>query len=175
VLKRFPNPQAILQVYAVIAVMISGWTITAFLWKLSTWLLTLNLGEILVVFSYAMFANLVESMIVLAVLLLICAVLPAHILRDVFAVRGTLLAVGWIGMLIILLSANRQIGMANPSALFIGPLAFMVLTAFLLVISKSNPVQSAILWTSDRLVIFLFVLMPLYIALSGYVIFRIVV
>jgi len=82
-LRRFPKSQAVLQVYAVIAVMLSGWTITAFLWKLSTWLLTLNMGEILTVFSYAMFINLVESLIVLLLLLIVCFLLPAHILREI--------------------------------------------------------------------------------------------
>jgi hypothetical protein len=174
-LKRLPNLQAILQVYAVIAVMISGWTITAFLWKISTWLLTLNLGEILSVFSYAMCANLVESLIVLVALLLACTLLPARTLRDEFAVRGTLLSIGWIGSLIVLLGSNREFGMESPFKLLMGPLVVLALTAILLAFSKSNAVHSAVLWISDRLVVFLFILMPLYIVLSGYVILRIAV
>ena len=77
-LNRLPKSQAILQVYAVIAVMLSAWTITSFLWKLSAWLLVLNLGEILTVFSYAMVTNLIESLIVLFSLLLICILLPVR-------------------------------------------------------------------------------------------------
>ena len=98
-LKRLPNRQAILQVYAVIAVMLSGWTITAFLWKLSAWLLILNIGEIFTVFAYAMVVNLIESLIILLFLLLSCAVLSPSFLRDHFAVRGTILAAGLIGSL----------------------------------------------------------------------------
>jgi hypothetical protein len=65
VVQRFPNRQAILQVYAVISFLISAWTIIAFLWKLSAWLLILNLGEIFTIFSYAMVVNLLESLAVL--------------------------------------------------------------------------------------------------------------
>ena len=66
--RRLPKLQDIWQVYAVIAVMFAGWTITAFLWKLSAWLLLLNLGEMLTLFAYAMAANFLESLIVLLLL-----------------------------------------------------------------------------------------------------------
>ena len=95
--KRLPEFQSIIQVYAVIAVMFAGWTITAFLWKLSAWLLLLNLGEIFIIFSYAMVASFLESMIILLLLLIVCILLPARVLRDEFVVRGTILSVGLIG------------------------------------------------------------------------------
>jgi len=172
-LRRFPKSQAVLQVYAVIAVMLSGWTITAFLWKLSTWLLTLNMGEILTVFSYAMFINLVESLIVLLLLLIVCFLLPAHILRDNFVVRGTILSMGFIGSLMAFLGLYRQFGMESSVRLLIAPLALLLFTAILLVFSsKLRFVHSAVLWISDRLIVFLFILMPLYILLFTYVIFR---
>src|SRR6266498_4258726 len=107
-LKRLPESQSVLQVYAVIAVMFSAWTIPAFLWKLPTWMLTLNLGEIFTVFSYAMFTNFVESLIVLLPLLAVCILLPPHILRDHFAVRGTILSIGLIGSLVALLELYRK-------------------------------------------------------------------
>jgi hypothetical protein len=87
-LRRFPKSKDILQVYAVIAVMLSGWTITAFLRKLPSWLLTLNVGEILTVFSYSMVTNLVESLMVLLPLLLLCILLPPRFLRDDFPDHG---------------------------------------------------------------------------------------
>src|SRR5512135_435164 len=93
-LKRLPESQAILQVYAVIAVMFSAWTIYLFLHKLPSWLLTLNAGEIFTVFSYAMVVNLIESLIVLLLLLAICVVLPTGLLCDHFVVRGTILSSG---------------------------------------------------------------------------------
>jgi len=172
-LKRLPESQSVLQVYAVIAVMFSAWTIPAFLWKLPTWLLTLNLGEIFTVFSYAMFTNFMESLIVLLPLLAVCILLPPRILRDHFALRGTILSAGFIGFLMVLLKVYKQIGVAGYIKLFIPPVGVLLLTALLLVFApRIRFVRSAVLWLSDRLVIFLFILLPLYILLFVYVIAR---
>jgi len=172
-LKRLPNPQAVLQVYAVIAVMISGWTMIAFLRKLPSWLLTLNIGEIFTVFSYAMVTNLVESLIVIFLLLTVCFLLPPRFLCDHFVVRGTILSAGFIGSLIVLLELLKQFGIGGSFKLLFGPLALILLMAFLLVFSpKIRFVDSAVLWISDRLIVFLYILMPLYVILFTYVIFR---
>ncbi len=176
VLQRFPNRQAILQVYAIIAFLISAWTIVAFLWKLSAWLLVLNLGEIFTVFSYAMVVNLIESLTVLMVLLVLCALLPPPVFRDDFIVRGSILASGIIGSLMAFLRLHRDLGMEGGLKLLIGPIVVWLLTAILLG-SLSKPqrlhfLRSAIFWTSDRMTVFLYVLVPLYIALFSYILFR---
>jgi len=175
-LQRFPKSQAILQVYAVIAVMLSGWTITAFLWKLSAWLLILNIGEIFTVFSYSMVANLIESLMVLLLLLAICAILPASLFRDDFVVRGTILAIGLIGSLMAFVKFDMQFGIGSGARLLIGPFAVLLLAAILLGFSAkfrfARVLHSAILWFSDRLIVFLYILVPLYVILLAYIIFR---
>ena len=172
-LKRLPKPQDVLQVYAVIAVMFSGWTITAFLRKLPSWLLTLNIGEILTVFSYAMVTNLVESIIVLLLLLTICVLFPPRVLRDDFAVRGTILAIGLIGSLIMFLGLHMRLGIENGGKLWNGLFGTLLLMVVILGFSiKSRFVQSAALWISDRLIVFLFILIPLFVFLLVYVIIR---
>lgn len=173
VLQRLPNSRAILPVYAVIAVMLSAWTITAFLWKLSAWLLILNIGEIFTIFSYSMVVNLLESLIVLALVLVVCALLPSAILRDDFVVRGTILSMGLVGSMMAFVRFHMQFGMESGVRLFIGPLAVLLLTALLLVFSpKLRFLHSAVLWISDRLMVFLYILLPLFVVLSAYVIFR---
>jgi hypothetical protein len=175
-LQRLPNSQAILQVYAVIAVMLSGWTITAFLWKLSAWLLILNMGEILTVFSYSMVANLIESLVVLLLLLMVSACLPASFFRDDFVVRGTILTVGLIGSLMAFVKSHMVFGMENGLKLLIGPLAVLLLTAILMGLPSElrfvRFLHSAIRRTSDRLIVFLYILVPLFVILLAYVIFR---
>ena len=123
--QRLPKPQAIVQVYAVIAFMFSAWTIVAFAWKLSTWLLTLNIGEIFTIFSYAMLTNLLESLVVLLLLLVGSALLPPRFLRDDFIVRGTILSIGLIGALMVYLGFNRALGQENVAALLAGPMALL--------------------------------------------------
>lgn len=171
--KRLPESQSILQVYAVIAVMLAGWTITAFLRKLPSWLLTLNMGEIFTLFSYSMVVNLVESLIVLLLTLVVCVFLPARFLRDDFAVRGTLLAIGLIGSLMVPMRIFMQFGLDSTGKLLIGLFAVIVLTALLFVFAaRVRFLRSAILWISDRLVVFLYILVPLFALLFLYVIVR---
>jgi hypothetical protein len=176
ILKRLPNRQAILQVYAVIAVMLSGWTITAFLWKLSAWLLILNIGEILTVFAYSMVVNLIESLIVLLLLLIACVGLSPSLLRDHFAVRGTILAAGLIGSLIAFVKFHMEFGIQSGFRLFIGPLIVLLLTAILLSFPSrfrfGRALHSAVLWISDRMIVFLYILLPVYIVLFTYIIYR---
>ena len=171
--KRFPEFQSILQVYAVSAVMFAGWTITSFLWKLSAWLLLLNLGELFTVFSYAMVANFVESLTVLGLVLMICVLLPADAGRDDFIVRGTLLSLGIIGALMAFVGSHMQFGIDAGFRLLLAPLLVLIVTSALLVVSvNSQLVRSAAAWLSDRLTVFLFLLLPLFAVLSVFVIFR---
>lgn len=167
--RRFPNLPSILQVYAVIAVMLSGWTMTAFLWKLSAWMLLLNLGEIATIFSYAMAANFLESLLILSLLLAACALLPAQFLRDDFVVRGSILAMGLVGALMAFVGSQMQFGMQGVW-LFAGPVVVLLVTAFLLALVPRG--RSAVLWLSDRLTVFLFVLLPLFVIASLYVALR---
>jgi hypothetical protein len=171
--ERLPEFQSILQVYAVIAVMFAAWTITAFLWKLSAWLLLLNLGEIFTIFSYAMAANFLESLVVLVIVLATCALLPATLLRDDFVVRGTILSLGLIGALVAFVGSQMQFGIDSGFMVLIAPLVVLLLMVFLLYrSSKSSWVRSTAMWLSDRVTVFLFLLIPLFALLSVYVILR---
>ena len=172
-LNRLPKPQSIVQVYAVIAFMLSAWTIVAFLKKLSTWLLFLNLGEIFTVFSYAMLTNLIESLLVILLLLVASAVLPARLLRDDFIVRGTILSMGLIGSLMMYLSVYINYRMENKVLFLLYPLIVLFLMVFLLIFSsRVHWLRSAMSWISDHLTVFLFILVPLFLILSGYALFR---
>ena len=175
-LQRLPKPQAILQVYAVIAVLLAGWTIAAFMWKLSAWLLLLNLGEIVTIFSYAMAANLMESLLILSLLLAMAVLLPAHILRDKFAVRGSLLALALIGALMAFVGMHMWFGIGGPVTPFVGPGVILLLALFLLGLSRQprvrKAVHAAVVWASDRLIVFLFILVPLFVLSAVYVIVR---
>jgi hypothetical protein len=171
--KRLPDFQSVLQVYAVIAVMFASWTITAFLWKLSSWLLVLNLGEIFTIFSYGMAANLLESSIILFILLAATALLPANLLRDDFVVRGTILVMGLIGAMMAFEGSHMRFGSEAGLKLLIPPLFVILFMTFLLSRLPTLPfLHSAAMWFSDRVIIFLFILIPLFVVLSGYVIVR---
>ena len=171
--KRLPDFPSVVQVYALVAAAFAGWTITAFLWKLSAWLLLLNLGEILTILSYAFAVNFLESLIVLSVLLAVGALLPAPFFRDDFVVRGAILALGLVGSLVSFVGSEVWFGFENGKLLFIPPLAILLLTGFLLMHStKYRRLRSAMLWLADRFVVFLFILLPLFVLGLVYVLLR---
>lgn len=174
--QRLPELQAILQVYAVIAVMLSAWTVTAFLWKLSAWLLLLDLGEIFTIFSYAMAANLLESLLILSILLAACVLLPPRFLRDDFVARGTTFSLGVILSLMAFIGLFMRYGMESVALLWLGPFVILLVMTFLLLSPSKfrlvHFVNSAAVWISDRLIVFLYVLLPIFVILTLYVIFR---
>jgi len=171
--RRLPEFQSIVQVYAVIAVLFTGWTITAFLWKLSAWLLLLNLGEIFIIFAYAMAANFIESLLVMLTLLAACFLLPPGVLRNDFVVRGTILSLGLIGSSMVFVGSEMQLGIESGLLLLIAPFLVILLMAFVLRRSSQlRRVRSMVTWFSDRVVVFLLILAPLFVGASAYVIYR---
>jgi hypothetical protein len=67
----------------------------------------------------------------------------------------------------------KRYGIESSLGLLKGPVAVVLLTAVLLILSsRIRFLHSAVLWISDRLIVFLFILLPLFVTLSVYVIFR---
>jgi hypothetical protein len=171
--KRLPDRSAIVQVYAVIAVLFAGWTITAFLWKISAWLLLLNLAEVLTIFSYAMAVNFLESLILLLGLLAASVLLPARLLRDDFVVRGTILSLGIVGALMAFIGFHMQFGLESRLVLVAAPLVVLTTMGLLLAFSSRwERVRSLVLWLSDRVTVFLLILLPLFALVSLYILVR---
>jgi hypothetical protein len=120
-----------------------------------------------------MAANFLESLVILFLLLTISALLPARFLRDDFVVRGTILSLGLIGSLMAFVGAQMQFGIGSGLFLLSAPLVVLTLMAFLLYRSSTyRRLRSTAGWLSDRVVVFLFVLIPLFAVASVYVIFR---
>ena len=90
---RLPSVGQLTAVYGVVLLMVYGWSIYWYLWKLPSWLYFLTLGELLVTFSYAMVVNFIESLMVLFVPVLLCLILPIRWFREQFVARGGTLVV----------------------------------------------------------------------------------
>jgi hypothetical protein len=161
--RRFPNVSALLPVYAVIAVPIFGWTINSWLWKLPSWLNFLAPGEITAIFFYAVLTAFVESLLVLSLLLLLCLILPSRMFRDQFVVRGSWLA---LGLALSILGNGIWRGMTRFTyaevSLTLWSIVSLLLIVFLTYLSTN--IRSMALfanWISDRLLIFLYLVIPL--------------
>jgi hypothetical protein len=164
-LKKLPKAGEILPVFAVITAMTYGWTLAAFLWKLPSWLHYLTPGEILAIYSYSVLTDFNESAIFLALLLCLCLALPARMLREVFVLRGTILALCVLGGMMFLLGfyINNEAGLIGIFPAWTVILASaIIMVALLDVLSrKFPPVASTLTGLAERLTIFLYINLPL--------------
>jgi hypothetical protein len=172
-LRRLPKLQDILPVFAVISTIFFGWSIFVFLQKLPSWLYYLNVGEILTILAYTFTNDLLESLLWLGVLLLLTALLPASLIRDRFAERGSSVGLICLGSLVffIKLHAERGASLMRYGVLW---LVVTLLLAGLLVYlsSRYRMLSDAILSFTDRLTVFLFLFVPLGILSSLVVLLR---
>jgi hypothetical protein len=155
--KRLPSFSDIVPVYAVIAFMLFAWSILLFFWYLPSWLNFMTFNDLLGVFSYVMASSFIEGLAFLFFLLLLSFIPPQKYFRDEFAVYGTSTALCVIGLIITRLVLFNFWSMSIPqfkTLLFLFPVIFSILAVVL------RPVRQALLWLSDRLIVFLYILLP---------------
>ena len=154
---RLPALNQITPVYAVIIFMSAAWMILAFVWKLPAWLYFQTVYEILPILAYAFMQIFFDSLLYLGLLLLICVILPARFFKDEFSVRGTWAAIGLIGTYIAFVNLLFVLGGSfqawTLSAVLIG-VGLAALSA------RVGWLASFALQISDRLIIFLYILLP---------------
>lgn len=170
---RLPPSVQIYQVLAVIAFMVYGWTITVFLYTFPSYINFLTSTEIMVLFAYSMTSAFFESLIILGMLLMICLILPAQAMRDVFLTRGTWAAIFGIGYLMTYLFIfSRQ------SFELIVQLPFWSLLGLLLTVGvtyfspRFRGMITVAASVSDHLLIFIFLFAPLSLISAIVVLYR---
>lgn len=161
--KRLPGAFQIAQVYAVIMLMVYGWTLYWYVWKVPSWIYYLTLGELAGVYAYAASVNLLESLLILAGLLLLAFLLPRAWLSDSFAARGTAFLVPLLGYIMVLSNSFKTISEKNyPSALIDwSPAALGIALLLAYLAGKWSPLRRALEEFSARAVIFLYIFVPI--------------
>ncbi len=161
IFRKLPGWNQILPVYAVIVLILYTWTILWFFWKIPSWLLFMNVGELLSAFSFAMLTDLLESLAVLILVLLPALILPTKWFSEAFTVRGSVLAAGSLGWLGIV-AQQFQIKADYPSALIQwSPLALAAIFVLSVLAGMHSGLRKLIASLADRLTVFLFVSLPL--------------
>jgi hypothetical protein len=156
-----PSLGQVQAVYGVITLLVYGWTIYWYLWKLPSYVYFLTITEMLVVFAYAVAMNFIESLMVLALPFLLSLLLPAKWFRDVFVSRGTALVI------VLLIFLMRYIGIITAyqdipaSMLYLAPAAILVMGLVAFLAGWIAFVRRILDEVASRAVIFLYVLIPL--------------
>jgi hypothetical protein len=160
-INRFPHRSEVIAVLGVAVFLCYTWAIIGFLHKLSSFILYIPQGTIGAILAYMMAFALLESVAVTGFLVLLSAVLPAHWLKDGFSVKG------FIALVIAATAAilfQKFLTQRFPSILELlaGSIIPLFLIAFLFVIVHSRPkVQNILLNIQDRLLIMLFIYVPI--------------
>lgn len=138
-----------------------SWSMLGFLNKLSSFILYFAPAEIFGVFVYMMAFALLESLAFTGLLILLSAILPSGWLRDGFAFKG---------FVIILIATATAILFQNfleddyPSTLMlvVSSIVPLLLIAIVIALVRSMPkVQNILLNIQDRILIMLFIYVPI--------------
>jgi hypothetical protein len=160
IFNRVPKLKEILPVYAIIVLMIYGWTILKFNYYVPSWLHFLNIGEILSVFAYSMATNFFESMVVLLGVIAVGAVLPAKWFADVFIARGTSLSILVLGLMMYV-SSQFITKEYYPSEIIDWiPAIFLLIAVTVYFFGRLQFMRNAIEFFADRAIVFLYISVP---------------
>jgi hypothetical protein len=159
--KRLPTTQQTAAVYGVIVLIVYGWTLYWFAWKLPSWLYFLSVGEMLVALAYSMVVNFIESLIVLVALLLLCAILPPRWFRDRFTALGTALVILSLVALAYYLGTIIALQDFPPHLRWYTLLAVTGIVLVVFLISRIKLLVKLLEEIANRAVIFLYVFLPI--------------
>jgi hypothetical protein len=170
--RHMPNSQQLAAVYGVIVLVVYGWTIYWYLWKLPSWLYFMTLGELLIALAYAMAVNFIESIFVLFILVFISLLLPSTWFRDQFVVRGTSLVI--LSLVALMKYVGIIINLQDiPSGM--GRAVLLVLLGIILlvfIIGRIGFLRRIFDEVANRATIFLYIFMPLSLVSVLVVVYR---
>ena len=159
---RLPRIQDIVPVYAVISFMIYGWTFVLFFWKLPSWLNFMTPAQLFGAFSYGILTNVIESLIVISGLLCLCILLPSRYLRDAFVDRGTMITIIGLGSVMLYQYKYGAVRFDFANDIRLWAIAtVLIILLFVFLTTKVKFLKSAMLNISDRMIIFLYIFVPL--------------
>jgi len=162
--EKIPKFEEIAPVYAVIVMMIYPWTLARFFWRLSSWLYFSSAGEIAVIFAYMMVVNLIESVLVLLAPLLLSIVLPQKWIYDRFMTKGTLLVLFGLGYFMYF---DNQLQYQTPFPVELvswTPAIAIAILGLVFLIDRYHFLDRILDELSSRLLIFLYISIPVSLA-----------
>ena len=158
--EKIPKLHDIVPVYAVIVMMVYPWTLARFFWRLPSWLYFSSVGEIAVIFAYMMVVNLIESLLVLLAPLLMSIVLPQKWFYDRFITKGTLLVLFGLGYFMYF---DNQLQYQTPFPVELvswTPAIALAILGLVFLIDRFRFLDGILAGLSSRLLIFLYISIP---------------
>jgi hypothetical protein len=159
-IKRIPTLEQIAPVYAVIVVMIYSWTLLRFFWRLSSWFYFSSLGEIAVIFNYMIAVNFFESLFVLIAPVIMSLFLPSRWFYNNFTAKGSLLVVLGLGYFMYF---DNHLNSQTPFPLdlvYITPIIGGAILVIVFLLGSLQFINKILYEVTNRLIIFLYISIP---------------
>ncbi len=158
---RFPRRSDMIAVLAVAVFVCFSWTFIGFFNKLSSFILYFTPGEIGNIFAFMMAFALLESLAAAGLLILLSAILPSSWLKEGFAFKGFVILLVVTITAILFQKALRD-HFPSVQTLLTYSLLPMLLMALLVWFIHSRPrLQKILLTVQDRILIMLFIYVPI--------------
>jgi hypothetical protein len=159
--KRFPHRSDVISVLAIAVFVCFTWTFIGFFNKLSSFILYFTPGEIANILAFMMAFALLESLAATGLLILLSGILPSSWLKEGFAFKGFLILLVATLTAILFQKALRDY-FPSPQMLLTYTVLPLLVIVLLIWIVKSQPkIQNILLSVQDRILIMLFIYIPI--------------
>ena len=158
---RFPGWGAVTSVYAMIVLLVYGWTVYWIAWKFPSWIYYLTTSEILWMICYAMVVNLFESLILIFGVLVLGFLVPKGWLVDRFGPSGTLLSILIAGVLMYFSESIQSAERFSYTPLIQIGMSFLIAFGLAMLLPLYRPAAAFLDLLADRARIFLYILLPI--------------
>lgn len=158
---RFPHRSDVIAVLGVAVFLCHTWTIIGFLNKLSSFILYFSPGTIGGIFAYMMAVASLESIAVTGFLVLLSAILPAHWLQEGFSIKGFIILVV-AATTSILFQKTMTGSFPSTVVMLASSICPLLLIALSFLMVRSMPkLRNILLNVQDRILIMLFIYVPI--------------
>jgi hypothetical protein len=159
--KRLPDRRETQMVLGFLVFVVFSWSVRGFLYRVTSFLLYFDTGEVLSVFFYMMAFALLESLLVLGGLLLLTIVLPGKWFRVGFSYKASLIVLV-TAVAMILLQGMLTSEAPSQVILLIGMIvSLVVLFGLNFAFYRIQRLQSGLNAVLDRFTVFTYLYIPL--------------
>ena len=159
--EKIPSWDKVASVYAVITLVVYGWTFYWFLHELPAWLQYLQVTEIAVLYLYTLLVNFLESLLLLFCLLLLCVLLPRNWFHAGFVFRGVSMSLFVLAYVIAMIVRRSQILVFSTNMALWFPVFFILVFVFVFLVERITFAKKLIVSFADNATVFLFITIPM--------------
>lgn len=141
--------------------MVYSWTTLWFNYNVPGWLRGLSIGDVFSIFTYSMATNFLESIVVLAGIILFSMILPRKLFLDAFVARGAGLAILGLGFMMLIAKQFSTKAYYPAELIRWAPAVFVAILLIVFFLGRISFLRRVLEVLADRAIIFLYISIPI--------------